>query len=121
MGLGQLQTSEEARAAAPASDAALVAAARTGDREAFGWLVERNQTLVCAVTCGGTGDPSRGAALAQATFVEAWRTLTSLRDPAKLRPWLCAIARTVATNARHQEARDLAALDDEGEPEAHDP
>jgi RNA polymerase sigma factor (sigma-70 family) len=122
MALGQLQMTQEAEAGAAASDAALVAAARAGDREAFGRLVERHQALVCAVTCGGTADPSRGKDLAQETFLEAWRSLANLRDPAKLRPWLCGIARHVTLNARRDEAREATTpLDEVPEPGAPDP
>jgi DNA-directed RNA polymerase specialized sigma24 family protein len=31
--------------------------------------------------------------LAQETFVAAWKTLGDLREPIRLRPWLCGIAR----------------------------
>ena len=78
--------------AAEFSDADLVAESRTGDREAFGRIVERYQTLIASLAYCATGDLSRSEDLAQETFVSAWKQLPELREPAKLRPWLCSIA-----------------------------
>ncbi|GAH83564.1 unnamed protein product, partial [marine sediment metagenome] len=38
------------------TDAELVAASASGDREAFRQIVERYQSLLCAVAYGSTGD-----------------------------------------------------------------
>jgi len=75
------------------SDAELVAGSLAGNREAFRRIVERYQTLVSSLAYCATGSVSRSEDLAQETFVRAWTQLTRLREPAKLRPWLCSIAR----------------------------
>jgi len=77
------------------SDEQLVEWSRTGDREAFGRIVERYQSLVCSITYGATGSLSWSEDLAQETFVTAWKQLTQLREPTKLRSWLCGIARNL--------------------------
>lgn len=77
---------------APA-DSDLVARSLAGERTAFGLIVRRYQTLVCALAFSATGNVRRSEELAQDTFVAAWKQLASLREPAKLRAWLCGIAR----------------------------
>src|SRR2546428_6788936 len=79
-------------------DEQLVEWSLTGDRDAFGRIVERYQSLVCSITYGATGSLSLSEDLAQETFVNAWRNLTGLRDASKLRAWLCGIARNLTNN-----------------------
>ena len=52
--------------------------------------------------------------VAQETFIAAWRQLGGLREPGRLRPWLCGIARNLARKARKARRRDE--LVDDGEP-----
>ena len=75
------------------SDTELVADSLAGNREAFRQIVERYQTLICSVAYNATGNLSRSEDVAQETFISAWTDLPSLRDPAKLRAWLCGIVR----------------------------
>lgn len=88
------------------SDAALVAESLTGNREAFGRIVARYQTLVCALAYSATGSLSQSEDLAQDTFVAAWKQLDRLREPHKLRAWLCQIARNLACAALKQQGRE---------------
>src|SRR5262249_9468624 len=43
--------------------------------------------------------------LAQETFIAAWQKLGELREPARLRGWLCGIVRNLAANAIRREQR----------------
>jgi RNA polymerase sigma factor (sigma-70 family) len=88
------------------SDGELVEASRRGEHEAFGQLVARYQDLVCAVSYSSTGDHVLSEDVAQETFIAAWRQLAGLRDPRRLRPWLCGIARNLARKARKARRRD---------------
>ena len=88
------------------TDAALVAASLAGDREAFGLIVARYQSLVCSLAFSATGSLARSEDLAQETFVAAWKTLPSLREPASLRPWLCRIARNRIGDAFRSEKNE---------------
>ncbi len=98
-------------------DAELVGLCLSGDREAFGRIVERYQSLICALAYSACGDLARSEDLAQETFIAAWRQLAALREPAKLKYWLCGILRNLISNsARAQNRNPLAAavdLDDE--------
>jgi RNA polymerase sigma factor (sigma-70 family) len=74
-------------------DADLVAESLDGSRDAFRRIVERYQTLICSLSYSATGNVSRSEDVAQETFIAAWKQLGALREPAKLRAWLCGIAR----------------------------
>jgi RNA polymerase sigma factor (sigma-70 family) len=105
-----------------ASDTRLVSASLVGDRRAFEHIVRRYQSLVCAVTYSATGDLSASEDLAQETFIAAWRKLESLREPSRLRPWLCTIARNLSADWLRSRRRDVVAgavpLDEAGQVEA---
>src|SRR6185369_13843312 len=88
------------------NDSELVARALSGHRDAFGRIVERYQSLVCSLAYSATGSLSRSEDLAQETFVTAWKVLPQLREPAKLRPWLCGIARNLIGKMLRQEGRE---------------
>ena len=103
-----------------ASDQELVGASLGGDQAAFGRLVERHQGAVCAVTFAAAGNPDLGQDLAQETFLEAWRSLGSLRDAGRIRAWLCGIARNVARNAVRRRGVHAVA-DESGEPRFEGP
>lgn len=79
-------------------DAQLVEACLGGRAEAFETIVSRYQGLVCSLTFSGTGRLDSSEELAQETFVRAWKNLDQLKEPAKLRPWLCSIARNLIHN-----------------------
>src|SRR5262245_1074973 len=88
------------------SDAELLEASRRGERDAFGALIERYQGVVCAVSYSRTGDRALSEDVAQDTFIAAWRQLGQLREPSRLRSWLCGIARNLARKARRRSARE---------------
>ncbi len=88
------------------TDAELVAACLGGDREAFGWIVERYQRLLCSLAYSATGSLSESEDLAQEAFVDAWRQLGTLREPEKLRSWLCGILRYKVGRLRRSDGRE---------------
>ncbi len=75
------------------SDAELVTGSIEGNRDAFRQIVERYKNLICSVAYCATGNVSHSEDLAQETFITAWGSLRLLREPAKLRSWLCGIVR----------------------------
>jgi RNA polymerase sigma factor (sigma-70 family) len=88
------------------SDAELVAATLAGNRNAFGKIVERYQRLLCSLAYSATGQLGQSEDLAQDTFVDAWRQLANLREPEKLRPWLCGILRFKVSRLRRADGRE---------------
>jgi RNA polymerase sigma factor (sigma-70 family) len=77
------------------SDSELVAAARDGDRAAFGALLDRHEHAVRAVARRLLGDDA-AEDVAQEAFLQAYLGLDRLRDPARFGAWLCAIAVNLA-------------------------
>ena len=53
-------------------DAELAREARDGDRDAYGRIVARYQSLICSLAYCRTGSVSRSEDIAQETFVTAW-------------------------------------------------
>src|SRR5215471_2461817 len=88
------------------SDAELVALSLAGDRDAFGRIVTRYQTLLCSLSYSATGCLSQSEDLAQETFVTAWKQLADLRKPEKLRSWLCRISRNLTYDALLRQGRE---------------
>src|SRR5262245_56391981 len=76
-----------------------------GDREAFSRIVERYQALVCSLAYSACGALGTSEDMAQETFIAAWHRLKDLREPSKLRQWLCGIVRNIAANAVRRDLR----------------
>ena len=89
-------------------DSTLVARSLAGDRDAFGEIVARYQALICSLAYSSTGSLALSEDLAQETFVTAWKQLAALREPAKLRSWLCGIARNLGQRNRRGLKREPA-------------
>ncbi len=95
------------------SDTHLVEQSLAGDAAAFGRLVEKHQSLVCALALGACGDLHRSEDLGQEAFATAWRQLGELREPEKFKSWICGIVRNVANNSLRKDQRTPTALADE--------
>jgi len=87
-------------------DAELVAQSLAGSREAFGGIVARYQALVSSIAYSATGSLSESEDLAQETFLSAWKQLRGLREPSRLRSWLCGIARNLVHNRLRRQGRE---------------
>lgn len=87
------------------ADAELVTKTREGNRDAFGQIVSRYQSLICSLAYSATGSLGQSEDLAQETFITAWKHLRHLREPGKLRSWLCGIARNQISNWLRREGR----------------
>ena len=74
------------------ADGIFVKRVLSGDKDAFEPLVERYKGMVYAQVVGRTGNFDASEDIVQATFVDAYRHLGSLKDPAKFRAWVRGIA-----------------------------
>ena len=79
-------------------DEILAAAARAGDRAAFGRLYQRYAPPVYDYLARTVRDPHAAEDLLQTSFVRALEAIATLQDPARVRPWLYAIAHRQAMN-----------------------
>ena len=97
--------------APPRSDAELVEAVRSGDTQAFSDLYRAHAGAVRAVAASQVHDREAIADIVQDSFFRALRSLPSLQDPTRFRPWLLSIARHLATD--YLRARGRVALVDD--------
>jgi RNA polymerase sigma-70 factor (ECF subfamily) len=89
--------------------AALVLAARAGDRDAFAGLYQRFHRAVHAVALARVSACDAGDVV-QDAFAEAWAKLVRLREPAAFPGWILSIARNRAIDAaRRQRPTEVAA------------
>ena len=88
------------------NDAELVGGSLAGNRDAFGHIVTRYQSLICSLAYSATGSLGQSEDLAQETFITAWKHLGRLRERDKLRAWLCGIARNRINNFLRREGRE---------------
>lgn len=97
MGVGEVKRDESA----------LLAAARSGDRAAFGELVRMHQDEVFTLAVRMVGDTHTAADVSQEAFVRAWRALPKFREEARFSTWLHRITVNVAwsTNTMRRRRR----------------
>ena len=74
------------------TEAALIAKAQTGDRNAYGELVRHHHPGVVNVVYRMCGDMELAEDAAQDAFIQAWLHLPSFRPGTSLRNWLYRIA-----------------------------
>ncbi len=89
-------------------DVELVAKSLNGSQDAFRQIVERYQTLISSLAYCATGSLNQSEDLAQETFVTAWKELPKLREPLKLRSWLCGILRFLIGKQLRRQGREPA-------------
>ena len=73
-------------------DRAVVARVQSGDREAFGILVDRYQKMVFALAQRMTGSPEEARDVVQTSFLNAFRQIGSFRGEASFKTWVYGIA-----------------------------
>ena len=88
------------------NDAELVSESLSGNRDAFGRIVAQYQSLICSLAYSATGSLSQSEDLAQETFLAAWKQLADLREPHKLRAWLCGSARNLINYSLRRQGRE---------------
>jgi len=85
------------------SDAELVSRTLSGDREAFGKLVDRHRRTVFALALQRGFQPAEADDLTQEVFVKAYKSLGGLQDHAAFARWMYGIAgHVLADGARSQ-------------------
>ncbi len=87
-------------------DAELVSRTLAGDRDAFNRIVSRYQILICSLAYSRIGHLGQSEDVAQETFITAWKHLRLLRQPEKLRAWLCGIVHNRAKKCLQHEIRN---------------
>jgi len=95
-----LMVGEADRSAANPEVVRLVALARTGDRAAFGRLLEDHLTAARRLALAAVGQPMDADEAVQEASVAAWTRLDALQDPAAFRGWFMRIVWRKALDRR---------------------
>lgn len=101
------------------TDTELVTGVLAGDRDAFAAVYDRYADRLHDFCWSVLRDRDEAADAVQDTFVLAAQRLAQLNDPERLRPWLYAVARSVAL--RRVRARQRVVLDEVGDMADTDP
>jgi RNA polymerase sigma factor (sigma-70 family) len=99
------------RASTADDDAALVHAARHGDRSAFAVLVDRHLDLVRSLCVRWLADPTVAEDAVQDAVLAAMTSLDKLNRPASFGPWLAGIALNTARSLARQQSRSPISLE----------
>lgn len=93
----------------------VVRLARNGDRQAFAELVSRRQAWIRSLMRRSCGDMALADDLSQQVFLQAWKALPGLNDPARFGPWLKRVAVNVwlQHRRRNDPVRDADELRDQ--------
>ncbi len=87
------------------SDAELVAAALTGDADAFGDLVRRHQRACLRIATIALGTTEGADDVVQDAFVKIFRSLHQFRPDKPLEPWMFRIVTNTARNQLRSQRR----------------
>ena len=89
------------------SEIELIKASLRGQSLAFEVIVQKYQSLICAITYSATGSVEKSEELAQQAFVKGWKNLSQLKDLSKFRAWLCAITRHLIYDSYRRQKNDI--------------
>jgi RNA polymerase sigma-70 factor (ECF subfamily) len=84
----------------------LIAGVRRGDENAFQLIFEQHHRFVFRFLYSMVGERRLAEELMQETFMQAYKSIRTLRDETKLLSWLCGIARHVALHWLRSRAKN---------------
>src|SRR5215467_15355892 len=93
------------------SDAELLAAARKGNKEAFGYLIERYQHMTERIAQRIVGNAYIAQELAQEAVLQAYLSLDRLRNDGRFASWLYSITLNVCRNYFRSQKIDVSSLE----------
>ena len=87
-----------ARSAVDRDEADMLRACRNGNREAFGWLVERYKHRAYYAALGLVGSHDAAVDLSQDAFIKAWRAIKTFDPHKRFYTWYYQILRNLCYN-----------------------
>lgn len=91
-------------------DGQLILATLSGDKSAFGTIVERHWNMVIALALSKVPNPAEAEDVAQESFLKAYSQLDNLRNPSRFTGWLCKIVSQQCSNIARKKIRHNTAL-----------
>jgi RNA polymerase sigma-70 factor (ECF subfamily) len=85
---------------------------RSGDREAFSWLVDRYSDMVYTICLRMLGNEMDAAETAQDAFVKAFRAMGSFQEKSKFSTWLYRITYNQCISVIRKRVRMIDLVDD---------
>jgi RNA polymerase sigma-70 factor, ECF subfamily len=107
-----------------AFDSSLIAAAKSGNREAFAEIYRMHSQRVYRHICYITGDPYEADDLTNETFIQAWKSIPKYEDRGvPIEHWLLRIGHRMATHylKRRKPTQDIEDVRLEDPSEGHQP
>lgn len=95
------------------TDGELIRLAQSGDRQAFGGLVQLHQGRVFSFVRGLCRNPDQALDITQDTFIKVWHALPDWRPEARFETWLLRIARNTTIDALRRRKHEPEALPDD--------
>ena len=93
------------------TDTELLAAARDGNKDAFGYLVERYRPITERIAQGLVSNASIAQELAQEAMLQAYLSLDRLRNDGRFASWLYGITLNVCRNHLRSQKMDVSSLE----------
>lgn len=97
------------------TDSELVTAAKAGDNDAFGQLVERHEVNVYGLCLKMLKNPEDAEDCLQEVFVKAYKALPNFREEARFSTWVYRIATNAALMRIRKKKLDTVSLDQDVE------
>ncbi len=100
----------------------LVKRCQDGDEDAAARIITIHKQLIFTVVYRMTGDQDLSMDLCQETFIKAFRNIHKLKDPGRIRSWLCSIARNrTYDHLRRRKRGSNVSIEEIGEVSVPDP
>jgi RNA polymerase sigma-70 factor (ECF subfamily) len=93
------------------SDRELVSMAKAGDKDAFGVLVERNESKIYGLCLKMLGNPEDAEDTLQEVFIKAFQALPGFREEARFSTWLYRIAHNACLMRIRKKKLETVSLD----------
>src|SRR5260370_2300746 len=93
------------------TDTELLTAARDGNKDAFGYLVERYRPMTERIAQGMVGNAYIAQELAQEAVLQAYLSLDRLRNDGRFASWLYGITLNVCRNYLRSQKREVYSLE----------
>jgi RNA polymerase sigma factor (sigma-70 family) len=93
------------------TDATLVTLARSGDKQAFGELIERYQAMAQMITLRLVGNIDIAREVVREAMLQAYLSLDHLRDDARFKGWFYGIVLNISRSNLRERKRSLVSLE----------